>query len=387
LVAKAVIEMLVETTEGTARLFKFLATIVRHSCVKVSVLSVLSGKLADLMAQQLTTVDESSEHVAGQFHILTLLHSLLDCEISMLSHLASGLPSKELITQLGGAIVENFCKSSAENVTYAAVRAMILLADHDVTFAVLKASLTANAEIFVDRLNAIAEKCKNERKQMALIPDLLELFRALLSAENSGEITSIPPRTTSMTVGELSSLFKWNSEEFKNGSKIHFLEVFSALVNEPAVEDEEVFPAETIKSDLEALLEQIREAKVDEKVATDVESPLAQAEGIVTQFSSRVAFYTTENLDELTMDYWILNGCDEEETPEVVQCDLDELVRQCLPVDTNIGSDCKRLMTLSSSPQSSRERNQAGLCFRTRRVEVVDPIAGRPEKKIFGKCE
>lgn len=413
LVAKAVTELIIaepldkngEGTVGLSRLLKFLGTLVRHACVKVSILSILSGKLSEIMSQLLNnTNDSNADHAMAQFHVYMILHSLFDCEISMLfnsSHspdliLASGLPARDFIAQFANDVVENFCKTSAENLTFASIRAMILLTEHDATFNILKTAILSRKEIFVERLNSIAEKCKNERKLMVLIPDLLELFRALINIEPS-EITVVPPRSVTLSISELSNTFKWNYDEYKNGTKIHFFEVFSALVNEPKLETEDEETAEIVhsanlKTDLEALLEQLREStksSQDVVASSDSEYTLAPAEGIVTQFSSRAAFYTTENLEELSVDYWILNSCDDDDVQlaDVVQCDLDELVRQCLPPDTNIGSDCKRLLALSSSPQSSRERNLAGLCFRTRRVEVADPIPGRPEKKIFGKCK
>lgn len=409
LVSKAIVELTVtepldknnESTGALSRLFKFLASIVRHSCVKVSVLSILDGKLSELMSQLLNNVSDSNvEHVMTQFQVYMILHNLFDCEISMLFNsahnpeliLASGLPTKELITQFANDVIENFCKTSVENLTFASIRAMILLTEHDATFNILKTCLTKVKDNFVERLNSIAEKCKNDRKQMVMIPDLLEFFRALINID-SNEISAVPPRSISMTSIEIATLFKWNSEEYRNGTKIHFLEVFSALVNEPqtALEDEVIDHSSNLKTDLESLLEQLREASKSEQeqpvvASSDQEINLAQAEGIVTQFSSRVAFYTTEGLEEMTTDYWLLNE-GFEFSEDVVQCDLDELVRQYLPSDTNISSDCKRLLALSSSPQSTRERNLSGLCFRTRRVEVVDPIVGRPEKKIFSKCK
>lgn len=409
LLAKSVVDLIIaepldknnEGTVGVARLLKFLATLVRHSCVKVSVLSILSGKLSERMSTLLNNVnDKNPDHVLAQFHVFMILNNLFDCEISMLFNssfnpeliLASGLPTKELISQFAADAVECFCKTSAENLTFAAVRAMILLTEHDATFNILRAILTAKKEGFVDRLNLIAEKCKNEKKQMVLIPDLLELFRDLINIE-SNEMNAIPSRGVSLTISELSNILKWNSEEYKNGTKIHFLQVFSALVNEQKTEteDDELVQSANLKSDLELMLEQLRDPQKNSTEAvvasSDPECTLAQAEGIVTQFASRAAYYTTDLLEDLTADYWVLNSCDEEEASDIVQFDLEELVRQCLPSDTNISNDCKRLLALSSSPQSNRERNLSGLCFRTRRVEVIDPIPGRPEKKIFGKCK
>lgn len=63
--------------------------------------------------------------------------------------------------------------------------------------------------------------------------------------------------------------------------------------------------------------------------------------------------------------------------------DLNELIKMYLPAEMNIVSECKRLLHLSASPQSNRERTTTAPCFRTRRVEV-EPTTGRPEKKIYG---
>lgn len=68
-----------------------------------------------------------------------------------------------------------------------------------------------------------------------------------------------------------------------------------------------------------------------------------------------------------------------------VVVDLAELIKTCLPAEMNIVSECKRLLHLSASPQSNRERTTTAPCFRTRRVEV-EPTTGRPEKKIYGEC-
>ena len=152
-----------------------------------------------------------------------------------------------------------------------------------------------------------------------------------------------------------------------------------------------------VKVDLDSLLDQLRETPKnmqDVVVSTDDDVSLLQAEGIVTQFSSRIPYYVSDNIEEITLDYWMLNTCsatDEEELQinDQVKFDMDEFIRECLPTETDIKSDCKRLLALSSSPQSNRDKNQPGLCFRTRRIEVAtsETIPGRPEKKIFNKCK
>lgn len=413
LVARSIIEMILteaadKNNEGSvalSRLLKFLALLVRHPCVKVSVLSILSGKLAEVLSQLLRIIkDTNADHVLSQFYVFMLLQNLFDCEISMLLNschspeliLASGLPFKELIAQFTDDVVENFTKTGADNLTYASLRTMILLTEHDVTIKILKNALSSKDDRIVEKFNAIAEKCKNDRKQTQVIPDVLELLRSLVNIEtNESSSIMVPQRTIALSVNELSNILKWNSEEYRNGNRVHFLQIFSALVNEPKAESENAEVTTTlsnVKTDLDSLLEQLQDQSTktqqDVVASTGDDINLPQAEGIVTQFSSRVAFYMTEALEEITTDYWMVNVDDDEiQFNDRVKCDLEELVRECLPPDTNVSSDCKRLLALSSSPQSNRDKSQTGLCFRTRRVEVTETPPGRIEKKIFSKCK
>lgn len=414
LVSKAVVEAILaepldenEGTAGLSRLIKFLANLLHHSSVKVSVLSILNGKLAELISLLLVTINDNNEnHVRTQCNIFMVLQNLFDTEITMLLNsnhspeliLASGLPSKDLISRFVADAVDNFCGTSVDALTFAGIRAMLMLTDSDVTFSVLKKILISRKDKFVDRLGSIAEKCQNDRKHIIVIPALLDFFRSLIVLDpESSSVT--PPRTIVLSTQELSNVLKWNAIEYKNGTKVHFLEIFLALISEPKMEIEDGETAEQVnddvmKEDLQSLLKMLRETPdISQDVVATSESDitLPQAEGIVTQFSSRAAFYIADNLDELSSSYWIHHDYsafddDDVQPTDQVQCDLDELVRSCLPPDTNVASDCKRLLALSSSPQSGRDRNQSGICFRTRRVEV-DLTPGRSEKKIFSKCK
>uniref|UniRef100_A0AAG5D1T3 Uncharacterized protein n=1 Tax=Anopheles atroparvus TaxID=41427 RepID=A0AAG5D1T3_ANOAO len=112
--------------------------------------------------------------------------------------------------------------------------------------------------------------------------------------------------------------------------------------------------------------------------------PLPQAEGIVTQYGSRNVYMLSEDCDDhLKLNYWLgFTTCDEDLEREQIPCDLQDLAKMCLIGDTNLTADCKRLLHLSASPHSNRDRLTTAPCFRTRRVEV-EPSTGRPEKKIF----
>lgn len=127
------------------------------------------------------------------------------------------------------------------------------------------------------------------------------------------------------------------------------------------------------------------------------EPPFAQSEGIVQQYSIRPIYTLAKyingpmNAEQLTTSYWCSRASplrlDDpvdivEPTFDTTPCDLLEVVKTCLPPETNLTSDCKRLLHLSASPQSNRDRTTTAPCFRTRRVEV-EPMTGRPEKKLY----
>lgn len=133
-----------------------------------------------------------------------------------------------------------------------------------------------------------------------------------------------------------------------------------------------------------------------------VDSPAAepsfpQGESIVVQYSMRpivnVApseFKPNDYPEQLTTQYWYSHFAanrfeemiDTHSTVENVSCDFIDMIKSCLPPETNLTNDCKRLLHLSASPQSTRERTTSAPCFRTRRVEV-EPTTGRPEKKLY----
>lgn len=128
------------------------------------------------------------------------------------------------------------------------------------------------------------------------------------------------------------------------------------------------------------------------------EPPFPQGESIVIQYSMRPIFNIapveikpSDYPEQLTTQYWYSNWSSnrfdemiDTQLPagDNVPCDFIELIKTCLPPEINLINDCKRLLHLSASPQSNRERTTSAPCFRTRRVEV-EPNTGRPEKKLY----
>lgn len=147
-------------------------------------------------------------------------------------------------------------------------------------------------------------------------------------------------------------------------------------------------------------------ATVRDSLPESSEPPaFAASEGIVSQYAIRriyaVAKYIngSVNAEQLTTTFWCsrpsplrledavessaaVTTTDLPVTHDATPCDLLEVAKTCLPPDTNLTSDCKRLLHLSASPQSNRDRTTTAPCFRTRRVEV-EPMTGRPEKKLY----
>lgn len=117
------------------------------------------------------------------------------------------------------------------------------------------------------------------------------------------------------------------------------------------------------------------------------EPALGLTDGIVQQFTGRQVYHIADHFDR---DHEfgpkvVIDVCKEGSGgAALVVCDLTEVIKGSLSLDTNVTSDCKRLLHLSASPQSARERTQTAPCFRTRRVEV-EPTTGRPDKKIYGE--
>lgn len=127
------------------------------------------------------------------------------------------------------------------------------------------------------------------------------------------------------------------------------------------------------------------------------EPPFPQGESIVAQYSMRPIFNVAPSEfkasdfpEQLSSQFWYshlsFNRFDElidtQPTADAVPCDLIEMIKTCLPPETNLPNDCKRLLHLSASPQSARERTTSAPCFRSRRVEL-EPTTGRPEKKLY----
>lgn len=199
-------------------------------------------------------------------------------------------------------------------------------------------------------------------------------------------------RSLTLSVNDLAAIISWTSSAAAESEtdKLHPLLAFNAVYEQNVMFSE--------------LLRKLSEASSFAEM-TDVSEPsFAQADGIVQQFAARPVFVLVDDYMEVEhANYWTADTGGDGERIEVddddddndneenaaaattprILCDLTELIKTCLPTDVNVSGECKRLLHLSASPQSNRERTTTAPCFRTRRVEV-EPATGRPEKKIYG---
>lgn len=196
----------------------------------------------------------------------------------------------------------------------------------------------------------------------------------------NSKLNSSPYRSISLRTCDLASIVGWSTSTnpADANEKPHFLLSLQKQMAEDIAEDKEECE---ILERLNKLISTLDNTQSDE---VDISEPnYPQPEGIVAQYNARPIFVLSDEYIEsdfnISCEQFIDNAMEIEKT----SVDLSELMKLNLPADINVISECKRLLHLSASPQSNRERTTTAPCFRTRRVEV-EPTTGRPEKKIYG---
>uniref|UniRef100_A0A182T107 Uncharacterized protein n=1 Tax=Anopheles maculatus TaxID=74869 RepID=A0A182T107_9DIPT len=123
-----------------ARLVSFLATLVCHASVKISVLSILPGRIMDMLMGVLLNGGQTPAHQQTQQHIYLTFQSLFDAEIALMLgdtidpalQLACSLPPKDIIETFCAACTANVsCLDVGVGVLTAALRTMLLLTEHE----------------------------------------------------------------------------------------------------------------------------------------------------------------------------------------------------------------------------------------------------------------
>ncbi|XP_052867952.1 protein virilizer [Anopheles cruzii] len=461
-----------------ARLLSFLAGLVCHPSVKVSLLSILPGRIMDMMVGVLLKPGQTPAHQQTQEHIYVVFQSLFDAEIALMfgdgidpaRQLACSLPPKEIIDTFGAVCAECVtCPEIGVTVLMAALRTMLLLTENDTTFVTLVANLLRRREAWNVVVCKFLHKAKSNPEPFRVLFGLLsEFWRALTEVDNSIIIQglNLPKRTVTLSIGQLVQLLPLpdrgevderraalvlledlivlfqskppgspSSGSAANGtstgkiltdnlSMLHGQLSTAVVAGGAAVAAASPSSASGIGSSSSTILTEnlsilhgqlsaaaggaattaaaaaaAAAAESDEpppSPETDwgavTVDPLPQAEGIVTQYGSRSVYVVSDDCAEhhKLCDWLGFTPGEDDLGREQIPCDLQDLAKTCLAGDTNLTADCKRLLHLSASPHSNRDRLTTAPCFRTRRVEV-EPSTGRPEKKIFatplrGRC-
>ncbi|XP_058176477.1 protein virilizer [Anopheles ziemanni] len=448
LISKSIADLIVHepllpgglSSTSHARLLSFLSSLACHPSVKISVLSILPGRIMDMLMGVLLEPGQTPAHQQTQEHIYLVFQNLFDSEIALMFgpsidpalQLACSLPPKD--------IIELFCATCAENVSnvdigvgvlMAAVRTMILLTENDTTFVSMLSNLMRKRDGWCTVLRKFVRKAKDNPEQYRPLFALLsEFWRLLATIEDSTDASALK-RTVKLPITQLKLLlpigdvrqeegdedlrpallhiedmlvlFKADKtlkqlllsrEENTNVRGINDIDNDEPVGRSPMADELPSLAADNLASNLAFLYEKLlattnnHDAETESNCTPDWSTvavdPLPQAEGIVTQYGSRNVYVLSEDCDDqLKLNYWLgFAPCDDDLQREQIPCDLQDLAKMCLSGETNLTADCKRLLHLSASPHSNRDRLTTAPCFRTRRVEV-EPSTGRPEKKIF----
>ncbi|XP_011190930.2 protein virilizer isoform X2 [Zeugodacus cucurbitae] len=397
-------------TAQLARLLNFFARLTSFAALKISSISILNGKLWELFHSVLCYTGAASEVVQrAQLAIHNILRSFIDPSISFVSpksiaspelNLAAALPTKELIPRIIEATLTNLFNSVAQQpVCEAALNNLNLLTELDITMHHLTQQLKHRRADFQQWLEKFLNAAESVEAPLAVIELLISFLHSLTHiAEYLQQLKAIPTRNIKLSTTELSYLLGYQ----KNASPTLMQRLSNALTKSKdktptqIKTEDECTSASNLLVEITTELDTIdggtsAEGEDDSSAgiaAANVAEPtLPQSEGIVMQFAARPIFVEVDAVvdePQLLTRYWLQVDCIDLDNSkyERVACDLTELAAECLTPETNLTSDCKRVLHLSASPQSNRERTPTAPCFRTRRVEV-EPSTGRPEKKIY----
>uniref|UniRef100_A0A1A9X3L6 Virilizer N-terminal domain-containing protein n=1 Tax=Glossina brevipalpis TaxID=37001 RepID=A0A1A9X3L6_9MUSC len=394
-------------TVQLGRLLQFYARLNAYASLKISTLSILTGKLWELFQEILALKCGTEVATKCQISVHRILESFLDTEISFIAttnllgstqktnrnlNLASALPPKELIPKIVEAIFNNLMSAEVtQEVSALGVRNLVILTEHDITFYHLALMLKQKCLEFQEWMLKIIE-LNESGSYNSNIESLVLLLRSLTQIEELNQsYPTLPLRILKLSPNELAHLIGFKPDNEKTNLMQRILAILEHHKEE--VND-------TLRNDIQQLKELMLGVDLNatsnstelEDLDLAGEPLLPQTESIVTQYDGRPIFCTYEPIsddEQMSASYWLhtanINDFPAEDFNvqyERVVCDLTELSQECLASDTNLSSDCKRVLHLSASPQSNRERTPTAPCFRTRRVEV-EPSTGRPEKKIF----
>ncbi|XP_069965070.1 protein virilizer isoform X1 [Bactrocera oleae] len=396
-------------TAQLARLLNFFARLTSFAALKISSITILNGKLWELFQSVLCYTGAASLEVVqrAQLAIHNILRSFLDPSISFVSpkstalpelNLAAALPAKELIPRIIEATLTNLFNSDAQQqVCESALNNLNLLTELDITMHHLTQQLKQRRTDFQQWLDKFLNVVEGVEVRLASIELLINLLHSLTHiADYLQQQKTLPKRSLKLSTAELHHLLGYQ----KNATPTLMQRLSDAQIKckdktptQIKSEDDSTSASKLLTEitiELNATDASASAESEDDNSAIGAhvtEPTLPQSEGIVMQFAARPIFVEVDaaaDEPQLLARYWLQVDCIDWDDGkyERVACDLTELAAEYLASETNLTTDCKRVLHLSASPQSNRERTPTAPCFRTRRVEV-EPSTGRPEKKIY----
>lgn len=404
----------------SARLLNFLACLVTHASVKPAVLHLLSrggGTKADerypglvlSLCSILRSPSDSPSHIQAQECVVSVIQSLCDTEVTLLSppsnglcndsqpnlptadvYLANALPPRDLLLAMITVMLEHISNIEHSFTTLLpTVRTFLMLTEHDFGFYHLKSCLEKKTDAL---WNLFIKFCtgfsKDSSDCLSTLSTSMELLRVFISVEEEETGLSLPVRTMLMSVPELALVLGWNKQQpqqEEEGStpqgadtssegeaemkdldstslgqnrKKHPLFCLEKLLQDCSSEEEAL---ESLHDNVTSLIRLLQEEGGKTLENKDVVEPVLPApETLLAQFSARPVFMVGEVDDErLGSTYWLAPPPVDEadQDMEQVTCDLMEITRLYLP-DFHLPMETERLYRLKEMSGDEEEGDQ-----------------------------
>ncbi|CAC5369116.1 VIRMA [Mytilus coruscus] len=386
-----------------SKMLNLLAFVLAHPPIKCATLHLMLkagsgsdekyGELLTQFLEILNSVCDRLPHVQAQECIVSIIQSLCDVEVSMLTgsseftdkQIAYSLPQPSDMVMITTALLDHM--GSADH-NYASilpcVKTLVMLTDHDYGFYFLKKVLeqktTALGRLMV-RINTTFSKDSSDC--LLTLSTLLEFLRLLVSVESPMAGITVT-RTYTLSQKELHQVLSWNPsmenhplldlekllEEFAKEDEAmkSLLDSMTALMkmlrgpdtvqdkktSNPTISIYVTHPAKSPESGIKFYFEK----KENEKETDTVPEPAnIEPESLSNLFLMRSVYELSNMEDErLNEAYWLSNPITDEADvePDLIRMDMEEICSKYCP-DYNLEEELKKT-TVSSNEEVTKPR-------------------------------
>ncbi|XP_071177036.1 protein virilizer homolog isoform X2 [Mytilus edulis] len=351
-----------------SKMLNLLAFVLAHPPIKCATLHLMLkagsgsdekyGELLTQFLEILNSVCDRLPHVQAQECIVSIIQSLCDVEVSMLTgsseftdkQIAYSLPQPSDMVMITTALLDHM--GSADH-NYASilpcVKTLVMLTDHDYGFYFLKKVLeqktTALGRLMV-RINTTFSKDSSDC--LLTLSTLLEFLRLLVSVESPMAGITVT-RTYTLSQKELHQVLSWNPS-----MENHPLLDLEKLLEEFAKEDEAM---KSLLDSMTALMKMLREPETVQDKKTIPEPANIEPESLSNLFVMRSVYEISNMEDErLNEAYWLSNPITDEADvePDLIRMDMEEICSKYCP-DYNLEEELKKT-TVSSNEEVTKPR-------------------------------